>query len=147
MFYSIFLLHIYYFDIIVSSRASFCFFEAYRKILDNIILECLSVPLCGLCFMLLTVYTFASSCLHLLPCLTTAGCRLSNTFCSLPYCCFPLVGYNLLSQRRKATCQQAKAASCMLAISGHVLAASSKCLCLLFYLWDFKGMGFSHDGF
>lgn len=40
--------------------------------------------------------------------------------------------------------QQAKVACFNLNISGHELAASSKCLYLLIYLWDFKEMGFSH---
>lgn len=121
-FHSIFPLCIYYFDIIVSSRASFCFFEACRKILDNIILECLSVPLRGSCSMLLTIYTFASPYLHLLPCLTTAGCRLPTifcyTFCSLPYCCFPLAWLSSTKPEKE----------------GNMLA-SQGCFLYVSYLW------------
>lgn len=68
-----------------------------------------------------------------------------NIFCSLHAVSFHRLGFQPPTQGGKVTHQQAKAACFNLDISGHELAASSKCLCLLVYLWDFKEMGFSHD--
>lgn len=116
---------------------------------------CPSIPLCGLFSMPLIISEtyLCLSHLHLLPCIATTGCRLpgeevifSVIFSALFHAvAFRWLGFQLPTHGGKTIHQQAKAAFFKLTVSGHVLAASSKCLCLLVYLWDFKEMGFRHD--
>lgn len=101
----------------------------------------LSLPMCG--FSIPVIMFETNLCLFpppFLPCVTAAGCRLPAgeelifflVFSALfhaPACFW--VGFQLPAQGGKAVYQQVKATSFSLTQSGHMLAASSKCLCVL----------------